>query len=175
MDDCIVFSVPACIVDGETPPADAYKCDISAIMMSCLKVLWRSMAVSPVCLSEWLQETLLAAPKYNTTTMEYGCVQNISMQLSPKMWISTEAWFISCRLIQKCEPKLLYIHLGNYKSCGLFILMFRSDSWLKKRKTAKITKSWLYNLDFTALDWSENSPDMNPVQNLWATLLPKAI
>ncbi len=32
--------------------------------------------------------------------------------------------------------------------------------------TAKSTKSWLYDHGVGVLDWSANSPDLNPIENL---------
>ncbi len=39
--------------------------------------------------------------------------------------------------------------------------------------TAKGTKSWLYDHGFTVLDWPENLPDLNPIENKWGIVKRK--
>ncbi len=41
---------------------------------------------------------------------------------------------------------------------------FQQD--LAPAHTAKSTKSWLYDHGVGVLDWSANSPDLNPIENL---------
>ncbi len=43
--------------------------------------------------------------------------------------------------------------------------IFQQD--LAPAHTAKSTKSWLNNHGVSVLDWPENSPDLNPRENLW--------
>ncbi len=44
---------------------------------------------------------------------------------------------------------------------------FISSRILAPAHTAKSTKSWLNDHDVCVLDWPANSPDLNPIQNLW--------
>ncbi len=39
--------------------------------------------------------------------------------------------------------------------------------------TAKGTKSWFNDPDVTVLDWPANSPDLNPIQNIWGIVKRK--
>ncbi len=50
-------------------------------------------------------------------------------------------------------------------------LIFQQD--LAPAHTAKSTKSWLNDHGVGALDWSANSPDLNPIENLWGIVKRK--
>ncbi len=43
--------------------------------------------------------------------------------------------------------------------------IFQQD--LTPAHTAKSTKSWLNDHGVGVLDWPENSPDLNPIENIW--------
>ncbi len=49
--------------------------------------------------------------------------------------------------------------------------IFQQD--LARAHTAKSTKSWLNDHGVGALDWLENSPDLNPIENLWGIVKRK--
>ncbi len=49
--------------------------------------------------------------------------------------------------------------------------IFQQD--LAPAHTAKGTKSWFNDNGVTVLDWPENSPDLNPIENLWGTVKRK--
>ncbi len=49
--------------------------------------------------------------------------------------------------------------------------IFQQD--LAPAHTAKSTKSWLNDHGVSVLDWPANSPDLNPIENIWGIVKRK--
>ncbi len=96
-------------------------------------------------------------------------------------------WFgVQCHLLVlvHCvfwKPTSLHPFTNKYWSTSCFLLLtsffkdadfiFQQD--LAPAHTAKSTKSWLNDHGVGVLDWSANSPDLNPIKNLWSIVKRK--
>jgi len=62
---------------------------------------------------------------------------------------------------------------GAMSSAGVGPFVFFHTMDLAPAHTAKSTKSWLNGHGVGVLDWLANSPDLNPIENLWGIVKRK--
>ncbi len=84
---------------------------------------------------------------------EYNEEWNVFSAFNPSKCTHLEQWAADC-----AAP-------GEKK------IIFQQD--LAPAHTAKSTKSWLNDHGVGVLDWPANSPDLNPVENLWCIVKRK--
>ncbi len=107
----------------------------------------------------------------------------IHVAWSPVWSFHSQWWFgLPCHLLVLVHC-VFWVHsqrshlAGNFRALPCFLLygdadfIFQQD--LAPAHTAKGTKSWFNDHGVTVLDWPANSPDLNPIDNIWGIVKRK--
>ena len=104
------------------------------------------------------------SPKFPTKLMVWGCFSSLGVgHLKIIDGTMNSDSYINV-LAQKMLPSANQMFLGRN-------FVFQDDSAPCHR--SKKTKNWLAENKVVVLDWPGNSPDLNPIENMWAILKQK--
>ncbi len=122
--------------------------------------VWRKggEARSPSCLK--------SSVKFTQSVMIWGVMS--SAGVGPLCFLKTD---VTAPIYQELLEHFMFPSADQvFKDADL---IFQQD--LAPAHTAKSTKSWLNDHGVGVLDWPANSPDLNPIENLWGIVKRKMI